>query len=480
MVRLPRFLGAFRVHAEQKTSAEDALGARECAQLRARIHGRPVLVEELVKELKPYLRRHVLAHSWQRLVDRMPRQRMRLRTLPVEPWLQAPAHASPRQRFRERRGAPRSRILGHRSDERNAGAPMTSDLALTRVDHTVAVVVPVYRGQDTLPALLEEIEPFASPQVSAAGNLFRVSEILLVHDSGPDRSDLTIRALADRYDYVRPVWLARNFGSHAATLAGMSSTNADWIVTMDEDGQHNPAAIAAMLDTALSTHSQLVYAEPSNKPPHSAFRNLTSRVAHRIARVISGGDLRHFHSFRLVLGEVGRGLADYCGEGVYLDVALTWVVNRTATCPVAMREERGRPSGYSISRLASHFWRMVLTSGTRPLRLLTLFGGFLAVGAVGMAGWIVWGKVTGQVPVEGWASVTVILLVTSAGVLFSLGILAEYLGVAARAAMGKPLYFVVSDPADGPLGRTAPPLAPAQNGSAEPSRPIEPAAQPKG
>jgi hypothetical protein len=351
---------------------------------------------------------------------------------------------------------------------------MTSKATTT---HTVAIVVPVYRGENTLPALLEELERFASLQVSAAGNRFQVSEVVLVHDSGPDLSDLTIRALAHRYDYVRPVWLARNFGQHAATLAGMSSTSADWIVTMDEDGQHDPAAIGAMLDAALSTRSPLVYAEPTTKPPHSAFRNLASRVAHGLARVTGAGGLHHFHSFRLVLGEVGRGLAAYCGESVYLDVALTWVVNRTTTCPVAMREERGRPSGYSGRRLATHLWRMVLTSGTRPLRLVVLFGAFLGVVAVALIGWVVWEKVTNQVPVQGWTSVMVVLLVTSGGTLFSLGILAEYLGVAARAAMGKPLYLVVSDPAGGPLGRAAPLAAPAQNGNAEPSRPVESAAR---
>jgi glycosyltransferase involved in cell wall biosynthesis len=95
MVRLPRFLGAFRVHSEQKTSAEDVLGASECARLRARVQGRAVSVQEIMAELRPYLRRHVLAHSWQRFVDRMPRQRMRLATLPAEPWLQAPARTSP-------------------------------------------------------------------------------------------------------------------------------------------------------------------------------------------------------------------------------------------------------------------------------------------------------------------------------------------------------------------------------------------------
>jgi polyisoprenyl-phosphate glycosyltransferase len=326
----------------------------------------------------------------------------------------------------------------------------------TRRDHTVAVVVPVYQGEDTLPLLLEEIDRYASPQLSPAGNPFRVSEVVLVHDSGPDRSDQVIRALAARYDYVRPVFLARNFGQHAATLAGMSSTSADWLVTMDEDGQHDPGAIGAMLDTALATRSPLVYAAPTNRPPHSALRNVASHVAHGAARLIGAGDLRHFHSFRLVLGEVGRGLAAYCGESVYLDVALTWVVNSTATCPVAMREERGQGSGYSFRRLASHFWRMVLTSGTRPLRLVALFGALLGLLAFALMGWVVWARITDHIPVQGWTSVMVVLLVTGGGILFSLGIVAEYLGIAARTAMGKPLYLVVSDPAAGPLGRTTP------------------------
>ena len=357
---------------------------------------------------------------------------------------------------------------------------MTSDLARTRVDHTVAVVVPVYRGQDTLPALLQEIDGYTRPQLSSEGNRFQISQVVLVHDSGPDLSDVTIRALADRYNYVRPVWLARNFGQHAATLAGMSSTSADWIVTMDEDGQHDPAAIGAMLDVALTTRSPLVYAKPVNEAPHGALRNLFSRIVHRAARIMGAADLRDFHSFRLVLGEIGRGLAAYCGESVYLDVALTWVVNRTATCPVVMRDERGRPSGYSFQNLASHFWRMVLTSGTRPLRLVAWFGALLGAVAVVLMGWVVWAKFTHQIPVQGWTSVMVVLLVTSGGILFSLGIVAEYLGIAAKTAMGKPLYLVVSDPAGGPLGREAPHSATAQTPDSEPSRQADPAVHVEG
>jgi glycosyltransferase involved in cell wall biosynthesis len=62
--RVPRFLGAFRVHTAQKTSAElgDA-GADEMAIIRTRIHEREVSPEEIDRQLRGYLRRHVNLHK---------------------------------------------------------------------------------------------------------------------------------------------------------------------------------------------------------------------------------------------------------------------------------------------------------------------------------------------------------------------------------------------------------------------------------
>ena len=103
-------------------------------------------------------------------------------------------------------------------------------------EHTLAVVVPVYHGEHTLQPLIAELAQLTLRQWTPAGHAYRVTEVLLVHDCGPDRSDETIRCLAANHGFVLPVWLSRNFGQHAATLAGMASTTADWVVTMDEDG----------------------------------------------------------------------------------------------------------------------------------------------------------------------------------------------------------------------------------------------------
>ena len=118
--------------------------------------------------------------------------------------------------------------------------------------HRISVVIPVYQGEQTLAALVKEIALLAVPTLTAEGHEFQVVELLLVNDHGPDRSDEVIRELAAAYDFVRPVWLSRNFGQHPATLAGMASSSGDWIVTMDEDGQHDPAEIGDFLDVALT------------------------------------------------------------------------------------------------------------------------------------------------------------------------------------------------------------------------------------
>ncbi|MHA7134534.1 glycosyltransferase [Oerskovia turbata] len=319
--------------------------------------------------------------------------------------------------------------------------------------HRVSVVIPVYQGAKTLPALLAEIDSLSSGFVTTGGRDAVVSEVLLVHDHGPDRSDETIRDLAGLYSYVRPVWLSRNFGQHAATLAGMASSGGDWIVTLDEDGQHDPREMADLLDAALDAGATVVYGAPRNPAPHGAVRNAASRTSKRlIAGVMGGADTSIYQSYRLVLGEIGRSVAAYAGSGVYLDVALGWVAGDVTTAPITLREE-DRASGYSYRRLLSHFWRMVLSSGTRGLRLVSVLGVILGAIGVVMAVFLTVNKIAGEDVPSGWTSLIVVILLTSGAILFSLGVVAEYIGVAVNQAMGKPLYLIVSDPRNGPLGK---------------------------
>lgn len=322
-----------------------------------------------------------------------------------------------------------------------------SQQAVEQEEARVSIVIPVYRGAESLPLLTEELLGFTVTSRTPKDRPYRITEIILVHDCGPDRSDLCLENLAAHHSVIRPVWLSRNFGQHAATLAGMASASGDWIVTLDEDGQQDPRDIGRLLDAAVDDSLQLVYAQPNNPPPHGMWRNAASHLVKTISVRLLGLDgLGRFNSFRLVDGEVGRALAAYCGYGVYLDVGLSWVASRVGHCPVRLRDESGRPSGYSLIKLIAHFWALILTTGTRPLRMITLTGLLSMLMAFGVAGWVLISKFFGEIPVQGWASLVIVVSFFSGSILMALGIIAEYLAVTMGIAMGRPLYVISSKP----------------------------------
>ena len=317
----------------------------------------------------------------------------------------------------------------------------------------VSIVIPIYRGEKTLRQLVDEIAPLTESATTPKGLPYRVAQVVLVHDGAVDDSARVMDELEQKYPFVSLIWLSRNFGQHPATLAGMASTSSEWVVTMDEDGQHAPADIGLLLDAAIAESAQLVYARGANAPPHGALRNAASAVAKWVFVSLLGmGEMGRFHSFRLVSGEIARSLAAYCGNSVYLDVALSWVVGRSTYCPVTLRNEGDRVSGYTFKSLVTHFGRMLLSSGTRPLRLISVLGLFALVLSALLTGYAVWGKLTGRIPVQGWTSTLIVICFFFGSTLFSLGVIAEYLGVTLSMAMGRPAYLAISKPP-----RAAPP-----------------------
>jgi undecaprenyl-phosphate 4-deoxy-4-formamido-L-arabinose transferase len=313
--------------------------------------------------------------------------------------------------------------------------------------HRLSIVVPVYQGEQTLNSLVVEIEPLTQPQHTAAGNLFQISELIFVHDGAIDRSDLVLESLAEQYPFIRVVWLSRNFGQHPATLAGLACTTGEWVVTIDEDGQQNPQDIGKLLDLALETGVQLVYARPVNTPPHGRVRNAMSSMAKWLfIHALGHAAMGRFNSFRLIQGEIARSLGAYCGPNVYLDVALSWMVARSLPCDVVLRHGADRPSGYNFVKLLKHFLRLLLTSGTRPLRLISLMGFACIAVSVIISTLAIWHKITHQTRVPGWTSLIIAICFFSGCILSALGVIAEYLGAMLTMTMGRPLYVVVPRP----------------------------------
>ena len=239
---------------------------------------------------------------------------------------------------------------------------------------------------------------------------------------------------------------------------------------MDEDGQHDPAAIGAMLDAAPAPRRRPSSTPRRPTPPRTA-PSATSPAAWRTAsrgsrrgraprlpqlpararrgRPRARGLLRRERLPRR-RPHLGRqphgGLPGDDARGARAAVGLLEPPPRLALlAPGAHLRDAPAADGRAVRRAA------------QPRRARRA-----RAGCSGRSS-------TDEVPVQGWTSVMVVLLVTAGATLFSLGVVAEYLGIAAKSAMGKPLYLVVSDPADGPLGRaTSPPARPRSPARARP------------
>lgn len=313
------------------------------------------------------------------------------------------------------------------------------------VPRTLSLVVPVFRGAATIEGLVREALGLRSSDWTPSGRAYTLLEIILVHDCGPDDSDVVLRSLAAESSEVSIVWLARNSGQHAATLAGIAASRGEWVITLDEDGQHDPAVIPELLDAALDSRCHLVYGV--GRAPHRLWRRAGSRLAKGVFRFASGGagPASEFSSFRLILGEIARYVGATAGPWVYLDVALSWSISRVATHHVRLRAE-GRPAiSYSWSRLVQHFLQMLASLGVRPLSLIFLGGLASGTIGVGFAALTVIQRVTGVVDLPGWSSLMATLLIGFGVTLAAIGIVAAFLGVVVTIMLGRPAYTTVTD-----------------------------------
>jgi polyisoprenyl-phosphate glycosyltransferase len=302
------------------------------------------------------------------------------------------------------------------------------------------VVIPLYDGGNTIERVVDEL-------ILSTKNL-NLKSIYLVWDAGSQESVAAAQRLAKKNRKVKPLWLSRNYGEHAAVLAGLGETTADWVVTVDEDGQHNPKDIQKLILKATKSNSQVVYGIDLKGSPHSWWRKIGSKFAHWVAGKLFPKDLSKidFSSFRLIDGEIARKISTQTGPGTYVDVALTWFCGGFETVETDFRTELRPPKNYSLSKLLALFWRMVISSGTKPLRLVSITGIITSVLGIVLAAIFIIERINSpQLPL-GWASVMVVILFLGGLILIALGVIAEYLGLVVTMAMGKPTYSKSNKP----------------------------------
>ncbi len=321
--------------------------------------------------------------------------------------------------------------------------------------HSLSVVIPVYNGADTLPALVaclaRELPGVASSY-----------EVILVDDCSPDRSWELIGELSQRYPWVRGVHLMRNYGQHNALLCGVRLARYELTLTMDDDLQHPPEEIAKLI-AKLDEGYDVVYGNPL-KMPHAAWRNAFSFFTKRaLASIMGVKTVRDIGAFRLFRTGLRRAFASYRNPNVLLDVLLSWGASRFAVVRVNHAPRPAGHSNYNFFKLFSTTMMVLTAFSTLPLRFASLLGLAFTLFGLGVLVYVLVLYFTaGSIP--GFPFLASIISVFSGAQLFALGIFGEYLARMFDRSMDRPIYVIGEE--------TRPPEAESQ-GEAPPQLSLE-------
>lgn len=299
----------------------------------------------------------------------------------------------------------------------------------------ISFVIPCYRSEHTLTSVISEIENTMDLLQQY------VYEIVLVNDCSPDDTFHVIRQLCEQKPYVKGINLARNFGQHAALMAGMRHTSGDYMVCLDDDGQ-SPADEVGKLLGKLEEGYDAVYAKYEHKH-HSAFRNLGSKVNELMLRVMLDKPASlYVSSYFAVKRFVVEDMVRYENSYPYVIGLVLRATKNIANVTVTHRDRMEGKSGYTLKKLLGLWINGFTAFSVKPLRIATLMGAICAAfGFLYGFYTIVKKLVNPEVPL-GFSSIMSAIVFFGGMMMLMLGLIGEYIGRIYISLNNSPQYVI--------------------------------------
>lgn len=148
---------------------------------------------------------------------------------------------------------------------------------------SLSIVIPVYNESGNVQILTEEI----IQALSAHDYLY---EIIFVDDGSKDETPQRLEALQNLYSQVRIITHTKNYGQSAALVSGAKAAQYSWIVTLDGDGQNDPADIVVLCKALKEAEKQSVILGNRKKRQDTWLRRASSRIANRFRQKLLKDD----------------------------------------------------------------------------------------------------------------------------------------------------------------------------------------------
>jgi glycosyltransferase involved in cell wall biosynthesis len=297
---------------------------------------------------------------------------------------------------------------------------------------SVSIVVPVYESSHSLVELTQRVHAVFARYPS------ETFEILLVDDgSRSPATGETLRTLRAEYPAITVIRLMRNFGRIAAVLCGLKHARGRNVIIMDDDLQHRPEDIPALLEHR--DHDIVVAQFPVRN--HDTLTVLGSWVKSHFDRIILGLPCR-ISAFVSLRRDVVDAMLQMTSPRPFLPALMASVTSDFHPIVLSHDASKHGRSRYSFMRRFVQFTNLLIGNSNLVLHAFGIIGGVVAAAGFLSMFVIIVLKFSGRITEAGWASLVVINLLFGGLILVALGIIGEYLLRILEGGMQKPTYVV--------------------------------------
>lgn len=305
------------------------------------------------------------------------------------------------------------------------------------MSEVVSVVIPVYNEEKNLPELLRRC-------LEVCEKLNRPYELILIDDGSSDTSAEMITEAAKRNGgKVIGILLNRNYGQHAAIMAGFAEVRGGIVITLDADLQNPPEEIPRLVEK-IDEGADVVGTVRVLRHD-TLFRRMASSIVNKVARKVTGVDMHDYGCMlRGYRGHIIKAMLNCEERSTFIPILANGFARHTAEIEVKHAARTMGESKYSLWRLINLQFDLLTSMTTFPLRVLSVVGALISTLGLGfgtflMAMRIVYGP---EWAVSGVFTLFAILFIFIGAQFVGMGLLGEYIGRIYSDVRARPRYFV--------------------------------------
>jgi undecaprenyl-phosphate 4-deoxy-4-formamido-L-arabinose transferase len=300
--------------------------------------------------------------------------------------------------------------------------------------HFISVVIPCYNSEKTVGNVVDDVVDVLKEKYEY--------EIVLVNDGSTAGLWKEIGRLAQKYSpHVKGIRFAKNFGQHAATMAGYRESKGDIVIQMDDDGQSDPHGIPKLIEKMDEGYDVVFARYPDFK--ESRFRRAGSEFNRRMCISLLGMPKNiKPTSFCAIRRFVVDEMVRY--EKPYPYIAGLMYRATTNMCDVEIehREREEGKSNYTLKKLIKLWLNGFTAFSVKPLRVATVTGMLFALVGFIYALFIIIRRLAGVPVMTGWSSLISIILIVGGLNMVMLGMVGEYIGRIYICLNNSPQYVI--------------------------------------